>query len=789
MSSINTKKTQKMISKKCTVVLSAEEGESGVCSIPDKSAVGGVSGECSVPEKKEELVFSQCVEEEASSDCSVLDLPSRSSTTGNEGSRFFRGQDETMSGSESDTLTAVTDESSTLTERSRFLRARKRTAPEAQESASDTSTSKGTKTTKAKRGRSKPASTGHYIGLAEARKQLNAAKKEQLQLDLEERVLASERRARAARAKYGYGTSLVPHYESLTIPELEKLMEEDVSEVLEIGAKSSNLKGTLQKGLRMRVQNMKSIVDELAKRSISEETQRLQATNNRLQAQIDSLTKELSAIKASLGGRLKNQGSKSPTWMEVAEQPLALTPLTAVPTDSHQNYLEKVRDMILQERTFTRALIAGMEDRLLPEKRLRPPLAADRKKEVASVDKPAIEEVFKAPQPVKPSKRKSQSKKSDASILTPATPSALQAGPSKAVATRALPVLELQEEDLLLPSTTLANNGWTKVVKKVKGRDKKSVSTVDQSLAKKATKESKATKDKSVLSRTQKRKPQASNKAKAKKLVPPKSSAVVVTLTTDAIERGVTYESVLQKVRQEVAPDASALGVGFVRCRPTRDGARKFEFPGANSGPSADTFAEKLRLAISDVAKVSRPTKCLTLEISDLDDTITKEEIIAKISVHGGCPADNIKAGNIRPGRLGMRTVRVRCPIAAAKAVVSAGKFLIGFSSASVKVLEEQPLRCFKCFGIGHTRTLCPSSVERTELCYRCGKAGHKSAECKDKPNCVVCEESGRPANHVMRGRNCNPPPKKGKVKVATQPAAAINEAGPVVSVNGAMSE
>lgn len=265
----------------------------------------------------------------------------------------------------------------------------------------------------------------------------------------------------------------------------------------------------------------------------------------------------------------------------------------------------------------------------------------------------------------------------------------------------------------------------------------------------------------------------------------------MVTLTAEAAERGETYESVLKRARTNADP--TQLGIGAVACRRTQAGARIFEFPGAQGGANADLFATKLREVIADAAKVVRPIRSAALEVTDIDDSVTKEEVVAVVAEIGGCDVAAVKGRDIRPGRGGMGTIRLECPVAAAKAVLAKGRLLVGFSSCRVRALEDQPLRCFKCFGIGHTRPLCPSKVDRTDSCYRCGKEGHKSASCKAAtPRCAVCAASGRPAGHLMQGRNCNPPPKKGKAQASTPPAAATaapEEGTPAADEGGAMSE
>ncbi|CAH1638459.1 unnamed protein product [Spodoptera littoralis] len=68
--------------------------------------------------------------------------------------------------------------------------------------------------------------------------------------------------------------------------------------------------------------------------------------------------------------------------------------------------------------------------------------------------------------------------------------------------------------------------------------------------------------------------------------------------------------------------------------------------------------------------------------------------------------------------------------------------------------------------------------VERADTCYRCGKEGHMAASCDAVTlHCAVCAANGRPANHVMAGRKCNPPTKKGKMQAQRRPAAAATSA------------
>ncbi|KAH9636819.1 hypothetical protein HF086_017022 [Spodoptera exigua] len=268
----------------------------------------------------------------------------------------------------------------------------------------------------------------------------------------------------------------------------ERMALEDQLEILEVASKSSNLKGTFQKALKCRAASLLGIVKELAQRTTSDETRQLQAKVDRLQKEVSALHARVAELMARPEGT-----SEGPASM---------------PAPS--NLEDIIRNVVMEERAFTRACFAGIEDRLLPEKRLRPPLAAER----------APERTPSAPGPsTAPAQREPKGKgKGKGKKTTPAAPTA-QTVPQ-----------DLPREDPLLNSTTPSNQPWVKVVsRKRKGKKK-------------------------VAPKPPAAKPAAVVEKRKKLPLPPKSAAVVVTLTPEAAERGETYESVLRRARANVDP-------------------------------------------------------------------------------------------------------------------------------------------------------------------------------------------------------------------------------------------
>ncbi|KAH9643089.1 hypothetical protein HF086_008974 [Spodoptera exigua] len=209
---------------------------------------------------------------------------------------------------------------------------------------------------------------------------------------------------------------------------MERMALEDQQEILEVASKSSNLKGTFQKALKCRAASLLGIVKELAQRTTSDETRQLQAKVDRLQKEVSALHARVAELMARPEGT-----SEGPASM---------------PAPS--NLEEIIRKVVMEERAFTRACFAGIEDRLLPEKRLRPPLAADER--TPSAPGPSTAPAQREPK----GKGKGKGKKT-----TPAAPTA-QTVPQ-----------DRPREDPLLPSTTPSNQPWVKVVvSKRKGKKK-----------------------------------------------------------------------------------------------------------------------------------------------------------------------------------------------------------------------------------------------------------------------------------------------------------------------------
>lgn len=503
-------------------------------------------------------------------------------------------------------------------------------------------------------------------------------------------------------------------------------------------------RGTVRKAIKEASKSIMEALDSLQTSPMDDESRRLRADNSRLSHEVDLLRREVKALRKAFSERS----------LRAPDQP----------QDQTAEMLEELkRSLFISIGEMVNTRLESLEERLPRQPILRPPLAGDRRKEAqvtplgakggrdaktAKVAKAAeavkAAQAHKTTEAAKMAKAGKAAKTADAAKATKTAKKVKAAGPTPATRTG--------------EPTPPPEGEWSKAESRKKRRKRQR--------QRRAAEKAAATREKTA---------QATQKKTSVKLASPRTTAVLITLQPEALERGVTYAQAITRAKREV--QITDLGIAGVRIRQTATGARVLQVPGASSGEKADRLAQKIQAALGEDAKIARPTRLVDLRISGLDDSITTEEICAAVAAKAVCPTDQVKVGAISCGRDGTGAVIVRCPVASAKLLVGQ-RLLVGWSSVHVKVLQPLPMRCFRCMGMGHVGTQCPSGIDRSRLCFRCGKPGHVSAGCTAEPRCAVCAVSGLPAAHVMGGRSCRPPPTRPKQ------GALASRAPPIIEVN-----
>jgi len=148
------------------------------------------------------------------------------------------------------------------------------------------------------------------------------------------------------------------------------------------------------------------------------------------------------------------------------------------------------------------------------------------------------------------------------------------------------------------------------------------------------------------------------------------------------------------------------------------------------------------------VRALSESARTRTVVISDLDPLVEAEDVTKALVDQFAVKAESVKLRSLRPPHRDTQTAVVGLPSKDAEAVLCKGKIRLGWSICKVKERDSQP-RCYKCLEIRHIAIKCHSKVDRSGCCIKCGKTGHKIAQCPNESVCFICTEGGpKSRNH-----------------------------------------
>lgn len=187
-------------------------------------------------------------------------------------------------------------------------------------------------------------------------------------------------------------------------------------------------------------------------------------------------------------------------------------------------------------------------------------------------------------------------------------------------------------------------------------------------------------------------------------------------------EAGTSYADLLRKVKTDLQTTGKDKGISTVRR--TREGNLLILM---QKGEEQATREIEKKLGEKGGGRVVRMgknsgNKGVTLIIKDMDELVSKEEVLGAMERDVGRKAKDVWMEELRPCFGGNKVVTTVVPKEEGEQMIRRGGIRIGLSWCRI-VERVEVLRCFKCGNYGHKAIECKGK----EYCFNCKVNGHRS--------------------------------------------------------------
>ncbi|XP_053945758.1 uncharacterized protein LOC128855129 [Anastrepha ludens] len=245
-----------------------------------------------------------------------------------------------------------------------------------------------------------------------------------------------------------------------------------------------------------------------------------------------------------------------------------------------------------------------------------------------------------------------------------------------------------------------------------------------------------------------KQRDEANTRGNRRRQRPPRKDAIVVKSVGN-----VSYADILKRVKTE--PCLQELNSKVYGVKKTANGDLLLVLE-RSSDPNTQKINEAVKAALGDVVEVRALTELHQIEIRDLDEITTKDEVHEAITSQFrelNVPLSSV--ANLRKAYGGTQTATLKVTPEIATKLTAAGKIRIGLVICRIRE-KLDPKRCFKCMEYGHVAARCKSTDDFTKSCFKCGSKDHQAKSCTQTASCLICKKKQiSDTAHAMTSNKC----------------------------------
>ncbi|XP_041449633.1 uncharacterized protein LOC121404364 [Drosophila obscura] len=173
----------------------------------------------------------------------------------------------------------------------------------------------------------------------------------------------------------------------------------------------------------------------------------------------------------------------------------------------------------------------------------------------------------------------------------------------------------------------------------------------------------------------------------------------------------VAARHILRKVKNE--PSLKTLGQTVQGVRRTAKAELLLVLEKA-ADPKTQVMQAAFQEALGSTAEVRSLTETAIIEVKDIDEVSTQEEVLAELKEQAGVAINEAAVIAFRPAYRRTQTLTLKVSPAVAATPLGKGRIRLGWGYCRIRP-KTTPRRCFKCMEFGHIATNCKSAQDYTK--------------------------------------------------------------------------